>query len=52
MVNPNCYLEQQDKSELKTNTEQLNSAVFEGTLEVKIAGVVVNCPFVEVNNIL
>ena len=37
-----------DKAELLTNTEQLYSAIFEGTLEVRIAAVVVHCPFVEV----
>jgi hypothetical protein len=36
--------------ELLTSIEQLNSAVSKGMLQVKIAGVVVNCPFVEVNS--
>ena len=37
-------------AKLLTNIEQINSAASKGTLEVKIAGVVVNCPFVEVSD--
>jgi len=36
-------------AELLTSIQQLNSAVSKGMLEVKSAGVVVNCPFVDVN---
>ncbi len=36
---------------LLTSIEQLNSAISMGALTVDIAGVVVNCPFVEVENI-
>lgn len=37
-------------AKLLTSIEQINSAASKGTLEVKIAGVVVNCPFVEVSD--
>jgi len=40
------------QADLLTDMEQLGSAVSNGTVEVGSAGVVVNCPFVEVSNTL
>lgn len=36
---------------LLTDIKQLGSIISKGIVDVKNAGVVVNCPFVEVNNL-
>jgi len=39
------------QADLLTSLSQLGSVISEGNVEVKSAGVVVNCPFVEMSNL-